>query len=242
MTAERETAILRADKAELKRRQLQQQLAQLQKRLDDYTSVNSRSPAELVSSYMHAESAPTQVLESPPSQPPDSPQNGDSDLSAQLDELTRQLEAAAVSASARDADLKSAHAELASERGRSESVKAALSTELAVLSQQAEADKAELSQQLQELTSQHESQRERADSLSAELAAERDSFAERSHQHKSELGEVTQQLAEKEEDVRRLKEAQQALQQTVESLEQEAQEHFEKFSAKEEVCISVLDT
>lgn len=237
MTADREAAILRADKAELKSQKLQQQLVQLQKKLGDYASVMSQSPAESVSSHTHADSALTQAPESPPSQAPVSSQNGDSDsdLTARVVELTQQLEAAAVLASAREADLKSAHAELASERGRAESVKAALRTELAVLSQQAEADKAELTQQVQELISQHEAQMQQGHTLSTELASERDSFAERSQELESELARLTQQLAEQEEEVRRLSAAEQELQETVGALEQEAQENFDKFSAKEEV-------
>ncbi|KAL3136648.1 hypothetical protein ABBQ38_005889 [Trebouxia sp. C0009 RCD-2024] len=169
VTAERETAILRADKAELKTRRLQQQVVMLQKKLDDYTSVRPWSPAESVSSHMHAESAPTRALESPPSLPPMSFQYGNSALGTQIHELTRQLtqqlEAATMLASASDASLKSAHAKLASEQDKSESAKAALRAELAMLSQQAEADKAALTQQVQELTAQHEAQVQRDDTF-----------------------------------------------------------------------------
>lgn len=128
MTAEREDALMRADRAELQSQRLRQQLVELQKKLGDFSSVRNRYVAESASSHLHAELAPA----SPPSQPLTSAQNLDSALSAQLDE---QLTAAAVSASAGDADLKSAYAELASERGRFESAKAVLSTELAVLTQ-----------------------------------------------------------------------------------------------------------
>lgn len=242
VTAEREDAIMRADKAEHKSRKLRQQLVELQKKLDDYSSVSSHSPVESVSSHLHAESAPARAPESPPSQPPVSSQNGDSDLSAQIEELTRQLEAAAVSASARDADLKTAHAELASERGRFESAKAALRTELAVLSQEAEADKAVLTQRVQELSSQHEAHMQQEDALRAALASDRDSFAERGQQLESELARLTQQLEGQDEEVRRLKAAQQQLHETVEASEQEAQENFDKFSAKEEVCTYVHPT
>lgn len=73
-------------------------------------------------------------------------------------------------ASASDAVLKSAHAELASEHANAESAKAALRTELAVLCQKAEADKAALTQQVQELTLQHEAQNLMQGDNSAELA------------------------------------------------------------------------
>ena len=257
VTAEREDAILRADKAEYESTELRAQLASLQKKLHDYNSVTStsQSPAELVSSHLAAESAPTPTTDSHPSQPPKSPQNGDPDLSAELDEVSRQLEAAAMSASAREADLKTVHAELASERGMSESIQAALRIELAVLTQQAETDKAALTEQMQELSSQQDAQRQQAESLSTELAvvalraesasAERHSLAEHSQQLESEKAEMTQQLEgllaragqhkASEEEVQRLNQAHQELQEKVEALEEEAQENFDKFSAKEEV-------
>ncbi|KAL3145512.1 hypothetical protein ABBQ32_003336 [Trebouxia sp. C0010 RCD-2024] len=52
VTAERETAILRADKAELKSRQLRQQVVTLQKKLGDYNSVRTLSSAESISSHL----------------------------------------------------------------------------------------------------------------------------------------------------------------------------------------------
>ena len=260
ITAEREDAILRADKAEYESTDLQAQLVSLQKKLHDYHSVASfsQSPAESAANHLHAESAPTAAPGSPRSQPPESSQNGDSDLSAQVDELNQQLEAAAMSASAREADLKSVHAELASERGMSESIKAALRTELAVLSQQAEADKAALREQVKELSSQQDAQRQEAEALSNELAAvtlradsasaEHDSFAEHHQQLESEKAEMTQQLEgllaraghhnASEEELQRMHEVHQKLQEKVEALEEEAQENFDRFSAKEEVHLS----
>lgn len=260
VTAEREDAILRADKAELESTQLRAQLTSLQKKLHDYSSVTSysHSPAESTSSHAHAESASApQVPDSPPSQPPASSQNGDSDLSTRVDELSRQLEAATTSASATEADLKIARAELASERGMSESIKAALRTELAVLTQHAEADSAALTEQMEELSSQHDAQRQQAETLGTQLAevtrradsatAERDSLADRSQQLESEKEELTQQLQgllasargreASEEEARRLHEAHQKLRDKVVALGEEAQENFDRFSAKEEVCL-----
>ena len=244
MTAEREDAVLRADKAEYESTQIRAQLASLQKKLHDYNSVTSSnpSPAESASSHMHAESAPTPAPDSD-SQPLELSQNKDSDLSAQVDELRQQLEAAATSASALEADLMSVHAELASERGMYESIQAALKTELAVLTQQAEADKTTLTEQMQELSLRQDAQRQQAEALSTELAAvtlradsvsaERDSLAERSQQLESGKAEATQQLEgllaragqhqASEDKVLRLNEAYQTLQEKLEALEEEAQ-------------------
>ena len=254
VTAEREDAILRADKAELELTKIRAQLASLQKQLDDNTSTHTSS------FHATAESAPVPMPDSPPSQPPASSQNGDSHLSAEVAELTQQLEAASVSASAVHADLASARTELAAERGVFESTKAALSTDMAMLTQQVE-----------ELSFMHSAQHQQAETLGTELAeakrqaesasAERDSFAERNHELESELrdsactaeamsaekAELSQQLeglsvragqdAAAEEEVRQLRDAHRELQEKLQGLEEEAQENFDKFSGKEEVCL-----
>ena len=137
----------------------------------------TQSPAESASSHLHVESAPTHGPESPLSHCPVPPQDSDSELKTQFAELTRQLEAATALASAKFADLKSAHVELASKLGRSESVKAAMRTELAVLSQQAAGDTAAVTQHVQALTSEHEVLMQRDNNLYAEPAPEPDQFA-----------------------------------------------------------------
>ena len=268
ITAEREDAILRADKAELETNQLRAQLVNLQQQqLTSFTSTatSSASPySPRESSHVH------EGLDSHPSQPPPSTHDSNSDLSAQVVQLTEQLEAAALSASMAQADLAADRARLQAELSACVSDKAALSTEVALLTQQAEADQATFAQQKEELTSARDAQSQRAENLSADLteatrmadsaSAERDSFAERCQELESELQESNstaeaasaekaqlskqldkltaraQQSKAAEEELQLLKDAHQELQEKLQGLEEEAQENFDKFTAKEEVC------
>ncbi len=206
------------------------------------------------------DSAPAQAPDSPPSQAPVSTQGDSSELSGT--ELTRQLEEAAVKISSQEADIISLHAQVVTRKAEFESSRAALSSELALMTQQAERDQA--TQRAESSFAERDTFAEKARELEAELAestlrteslsAEKEELkqqlegllagAKQSSEAQDEvqklqgqLSQLQEQLLQREEEVRRLEEEQGQLHQKVQSLEEEAQESFEQLTGKEEVLM-----
>ena len=256
ITAEREDAILRADKAEFEARKLKAEIQSLTEQLQAFAA-GASLPSQHESQLSQAH------CDSPPSQAPDSPisasaQDTSSQLNARIFELTQRLEEAAVLRSSMEADLATAHARSVTQSAELESIRASLSTQVAVLTQQLEAvtdDKLKLSQRAEQLSAEAAEANKRAETS----GAERDTFEQQAQQLESELHkssqraeelsteteELRQQLDamlaragrndEAEEEVQKLQREVEKLQEKVQSLEAEAQESFEKFSEKEEV-------
>lgn len=263
VTAEREDAIRKAEQLEIEMRKLRAKC----QHLTDELQARSSAP----STQLHDAAAPTQAPDSPPTQPPASAQMDNSAVTGtHLVELTQQLEDAKLSISAQEADIVSLHAQVISRNAEFESTRAALRTELALLTQQAQqhcserdvatqraesssAERDTYAQQAQQLEADLAESSHRAESLSAqreELEQQVEGLLAQAGQNEvasaemQRLQEQLDQLQEKlhhtEEEALRLEGEQGQLHHKVQSLEEEAQESFEQLTAKEEVRHHVL--
>lgn len=263
VTAEREDARRRAEQAEFEMRELRAECKSLVDRLQAQSA--SMQPIDSELSRSQVDSAPAQAPDSPPSQAPTSTQGDSSELNAT--ELTRQLEEAAVKTSSLEADIVSLHAQVVTRNVEFESSRAALSTELALMTQQIEqlssqrdqatqrvessfAERDSFAKKTRELETELAESTLRTESLSAEkvelkqqlegllAGAEQTSEAQDEVQKlQGQLSQLQEQLQHKKEEVRRLEEEQGQLHQKVHSLEEEAQESFEQLTGKEEVSM-----
>ena len=258
VTAEREDAIRKAEQLEIEMRKLR---AKCQALVDELQA----RPSE-ASSQLHDAAAPTQAPDSPPTRPPASAQKDNSAFTdTHLVQLTQQLEDANLNVSAKEADIVSLHAQVISRNAELESTRAALRTELALLTQQAQqhcserdvatqraesssAERDTFAQQAQQLEADLAESTHRAESLSAQRvdleqqvegllaqAGQNEVASAEMQRLQEQLNQLQEKLHHTEEEVQRLEGEQGQLHHKVQSLEEEAQESFEQLTGKEEV-------